>query len=529
MLKRRYWKPLAGIFFFILLISALLFSISLFKIDILMTEYLLLILAVMAFFVYLSGLLLFYGMRRKSSLARRVRRIIGVFLSIIFSVGFIYGTVLLLRIDSTKTAITSKPEVSLKAHVGVYVLKDDAAQSLSDMNGYRFAILGELGDEKLHSEYAVAKIREAIGTEIDTISYPGITDAAIALRDGEVQALAVNSIYISFLGDTENLKEFAKELRLIEEIPVPDLETKEDTTIVNNQEKTSDSVKDPARRPEKTTVKEEVYGEDRALVFYISGADKWDSNINNLRSDVNILMFVNPKTGQILLVNTPRDTFLDNPALGGGDKLTHCGIQGPENSMAALERFYGISIDNYIKVNYAGFESIVDAIGGITVEVPSNFIAENGTYFEKGVQNLDGEKALTFARERNAFGSGDLARGQNQLNILKAIIIKIKNTLPSVVLNYQELLDLLEGSIQTDLSSSQISDLSKVALRHMSEWEIKSYGLTGSSGMRVTASGGSEPLYIIWPDQNSVNFAIRLIDTLQKNEIITDALLSEAP
>lgn len=531
MLKRRVWKPIAASLFTIVLLSVLILFYMLLRVDFLIPEYLILVVAVFILFLYLIGVLLFYGIRRKRSTARRIRRIFGVILSVIMIAGCISGSIMLLRIDQAKSSVT-KVGSGIRALIGVYVKKDDPAQSLNDLADYPVAVLIP-GNERINSNYALGKIAESTGNLLAASEYPGITDAAKALRDGDVRAMAVNESYLSLLKDSESLKGFSDELRLIDEIAVPITATQDNTPeLIGGEDSSASSgppepTPTPVVTPEPTPVP--VYGEDDTLIFYISGIDRWGDEIANSHSDVNILVAVNAKTKQILVVNTPRDYFIENPALGGGDKLTHCAFQGVSNSMAALEKLYGIHINNYARVNYNGFVRFIMAIGdSITIDNPVAFrTADN--YFEAGQITLTGYQALDYARERHAFANGDLGRGQNHVRIILAVIDKLKSSGVSLLLNYSEIIDTMAGAFETDLTSSQISDLVKIASRDLSSWDVKTYAVSGSSGKRVTASGGSEPLYIIYPKFDTVEFASSLFSMISEDQLITDEILSGKP
>ena len=105
------------------------------------------------------------------------------------------------------------------------------------------------------------------------------------------------------------------------------------------------------------------------FVVYISGSDTRNLTLTTSRSDVNILAVVNPSTKQVLLINTPRDYYVDTAASAGAkDKLTHCGMYGIDCSMATLGNLYDEHVDYYVQINFNGFKTIVDAVGGITVE-----------------------------------------------------------------------------------------------------------------------------------------------------------------
>ncbi len=103
------------------------------------------------------------------------------------------------------------------------------------------------------------------------------------------------------------------------------------------------------------------------FVVYLSGVDNRGELTENARSDVNILAVVNPETKQVALINTPRDYYVDLAGTESKDKLTHAGLYGVETSMATLGNLYGVNVDHYIRINFAGFISIIDALGGVDV------------------------------------------------------------------------------------------------------------------------------------------------------------------
>lgn len=534
MLKRRVWKPIAGIIFLITLVSVALFFYSLLKLDILRTEYLIAVTAVLALLLFLVGFLLYHGLRRKRSTARRVRRILGVILAVVVTLICLLGSYLLSGLDRTREAVTNKGESEVRGYISVFVANDDAAQELADMGAYRFGVLAK--HDELNTKYALNEIRSRIGTEVEAISYPGITDAAAAMRNGEINAIAVSEGFLDILTEVEKYADFPDEIRLVETIAVPSsasLESVGEVKIETVAGQDAESpVEVPAVTPEPTPkpAVRKTYGEDETLIFYLSGIDKWEgTESRQSHSDVNILMAVNPKTHQILFINTPRDYFITNPALGGGDKLTHCAVQGVYNSIAALEQLYNIEVDNYVKVNFSGFVRFINAIGGVDVYSPVTFTNEDNISFVEGMNHLDGGGALVFARERHSFGDGDISRGKNQIRVLEGVIEKMKTSGMTILLNYNEILDTMAGTFETDLTSSQISDLIKVASRDLGDWEIKSYSSGGRLGMRTIASAGTELMSIIFPTQKTVDFATTLFNMILNDEVITDEKLDTAP
>lgn len=530
MLKRRVWKPIAGIIFLITLVSVALFFYTLLKLDILIPEYLMIATAVLALLLFLVGFLLYHGLHRKRSTARRVRRILGVILAVIVTLVSLLGTYLLSGLVRTRDAVTSKPQSEVRGYISVFVLNDDPAQDIAGMGDYSFGVMDKT--DELNTKYALNEINSRVGHEVSAISYPGISDIAAAMMSGDIQAIAVNGSFIDILTEIEKYESFPDEIRLVERIAVPNSATLESLGGVKIEGAAAPEIVEvPVETPEPTPkpAVRKTYGEDDTLIFYLSGIDNWEGLEGNSHGDVNILMAVNPRTRQILIVNTPRDFFVTNPAAGAGDKLTHCAKAGIYNSIAALDKLYNIEVDNYVKVNFSGFVRFINAIGGIDVYSPVAFTNEDNISFVEGMNHLDGGGALVFARERHVFGDGDISRGKNQIRVLEGIIEKMKTSGATILLNYNEILNTMAGSFETDLTSSQISDLIKVASMHLSDWEIKSYTSGGRLGMRVTATGGTEPLSIVFPTQKTVDFATTLFNMILNDEIITDEKLDTAP
>ena len=141
--------------------------------------------------------------------------------------------------------------------------------------------------------------------------------------------------------------------------------------------------------------------------IYISGIDTTGSIRNVSRSDANMLLTVNTKTHQILLTSIPRDYYVTLHTYKAKDKLTHSGIYGIKETVSTVEDFMGIDINYYVRVNFTTVIKMVDVIGGIDVYSDYEFVASSGDSFKKGMNHLNGEKALAFSRERYSFADGD--------------------------------------------------------------------------------------------------------------------------
>ena len=252
------------------------------------------------------------------------------------------------------------------------------------------------------------------------------------------------------------------------------------------------------------------------FVLYLSGVDNRGELTEKARSDVNILAVVNPTTKRVALINTPRDYYVDLAGTDSKDKLTHAGLYGVETSMATLGNLYGIQVDHYIRIDFSGFISIIDAVGGVDVYSDQAFtsVGSPGYYdpttFAEGWNHLDGKSALAFARERHAFASGDIQRGINQMKVIDAMANKLKS--PTVLMSFSKLMDAVSDCFVTSLSQEQISALVRMQLGDLASWDIESCSVTGSSGKSSQCySAKGQSLYVMKPDENSVNEAKALV------------------
>ena len=265
-----------------------------------------------------------------------------------------------------------------------------------------------------------------------------------------------------------------------------------------------------------------VFGEnkenkDRVFTMYISGIDSRSGLIAKSRSDVNIIATVNVDTRQVLLISTPRDFYVPLPISNGiPDKLTHAGIYGIDVSMGTLEMLYGTEIDYYFRVNFSGFEKIIDALGGITVHSDYTFTAGGYNYYE-GENTLNGAEALRFARERKSFSSGDRQRGKNQMAVIEAVIQKAMS--PAILAGYMDIMESVSGSFETSMPYDVIAELVRDQLDKGGSWNIVSYSVDGTGDNQIPYSM-STSAYVMIPDQSTVDAAIAKIQQVKNGEIL---------
>ena len=248
-----------------------------------------------------------------------------------------------------------------------------------------------------------------------------------------------------------------------------------------------------------------------AFNIYVSGIDAYGSIGTVSRSDVNMIISVNPQTKEILLTSIPRDMYLTLHSFGKKDKLTHSGIYGINETVNTVEDWLDIDLNYYVRVNFTTLIGVVDAIGGIDVESERAFKSSVSQYsYVKGTNHLSGEAALYFARERKSLG-GDSERIKNQQRVVKAVIDKVAS--PAILTKYTKILKSVQSKIQTSFTNEDITSFLQMYLGDLSNWTINSITIEGTESSGPTYSMGSNrQLYIVIPDEESVKAAQKSIN-----------------
>ena len=264
---------------------------------------------------------------------------------------------------------------------------------------------------------------------------------------------------------------------------------------------------------------------EHSFNVYLSGLDTSGSINTQSRSDVNMIITVNPKTHQLLLTSIPRDyqirlTEKDNAA----DKLTHTGIYGIQQTLESAEDLTGLDMNYYVKVNYSTVRRFIDAIGGIDVDSDYAFSTSGQAYheFRKGHNHLNGDQALAFARERHAFEDGDLQRNRDQEKIMTAILEKAAGS-TAILKHYSEILSACGDYLETSMSRDEISDLVKMQLDGGYHWTIHRQSMSGESTMAGVYSMGNQKVYVMIPDQENVKACVAQIRRVAGGKDFTGA------
>ena len=403
-------------------------------------------------------------------------------------------------INKTRSAISNiSGETTEVTQMAVYVKSDDAADSVEATAGYTYGILSSLDRE--NTDGAVAHLNSQFGTEVQTKEYAGLTELADGILNGEVNAMLLNSGYLSVYEDMDGYTDFSTKIK---EVGTVDVES----TIQSAEESTP-------IEPITTANGGKVY------TIYLSGIDTRGEMTAKSRSDVNIIATVNTDTHEILLVSTPRDYFVPLSISGGApDKLTHAGIYGIDVCMDTLGMLYDIDINYYFRINFGGFVKVIDALGGITVNSDYDFDSKNilGYHFNKGENYVNGEQALIFARERYAFQEGDRQRGKNQMEVIRGVVKKALS--PEILTSYSSILSSLDGCFGTNITYEEIAQILQQQLTNGGDWTIVSYSVNGTGATEKPYSM-SQKAYVMVPDYNTVDKAKSLMEKVRNGEVVT--------
>ena len=197
---------------------------------------------------------------------------------------------------------------------------------------------------------------------------------------------------------------------------------------------------------------------DNVSILFIGVDDSEERNDSNPRSDALILATLNNEKRTVKMVSIPRDSYVYIPYLNYKDKITHAhAFGGTLATIETVEELFDIPIEYYVKMNFNAFIDVVDALGGIEVEVPYDRLEldENDNYtiqLKKGLQNLDGREALALARTRKA--DSDIERGKRQQEILKAIANKASNI--TSIGSYGAIIDAVGANMKTDMKFDEM-------------------------------------------------------------------------
>ncbi len=462
----------------LLLLISFILIIILLQVPVIPSKYM-----VLLFMIYIPivGLLSLFLINKK---IKKKIKICSIIMSTIITIFILFVCLYLNRTIGFMNKIKSK-DYQIEKYYAI-VLKNSPVNSLKELENKNIGLFKNEStsyDEALNKYHSIVTAKDIFYEDYETL-----------LKDflnNKIDGLFISEVLKGILEDND--VHFNEKIKIIE------------TIEVNVQNK---------------TVSKEANVTKETFNIYISGIDVYGKISSVSRSDVNIIATVNPTTHQVLLTSIPRDYYVPlHGKTGYKDKLTHAGIYGVDMSIKTLEDLLDIDINYYIRVNFTTLISLVDAIGGIEVESEYAFTAISGEKFKKGTNKLNGKQALAFSRERKAFIDGDRQRGKNQQKVLTAIINKTLSS-KTLITKYMNILDTLEDSFETNMPSSKIYDLVNMQIDKMPKWTIQSVSLNGHDANNYTYSYPKQRLYVMEPNEQTVNAVKTAIKDIIDDKII---------
>ena len=469
-------KTLKIVFGLILSISTIYLLYETFTMGIFPTKYLIPGAIVVMLIV---GLLTFWLLKSNKVLSKIIL--------VIVSIAMVFATTKVSEIEAMINNITGANTDTHTIHI--MVRKDSKYETFEDVKDLTFN--ANTAMDAANIEKARELIKETENQNIHIKKYDNYTDL---LKD-----FNKNKKSVLLMSDSN--------IPLMEEI---DEDFVENTRIIKSYSYTTTHVDES-----NTNVSKDTFS------IYITGIDTKGPINSTSRSDVNMIVTVNPQTHQILLTSIPRDFYVVLHTLGKKDKLSHSGVYGAMETVKTVEDFMGIDIDYYLRVNFSSVVNIVDALGGVDVYSKYSFTSfHNKTTFKKGMNSMNGYQALGFVRERYSLPGGDDSRVQNQQALLTGIINKAMT--PAVIKNYSAFLSSMSDSFQTSIPSKQLNTLIRNQIDSMANWEIFNYQLAGTVQKNYhTYSMPGVMRVVKEPHMETIEKAKSLIHTMESNELLT--------
>ncbi len=387
-----------------------------------------------------------------------------------------------------------------QAHPDIFT-STEVSENIEDYAGDVF--ISSIAVDSVNQNYALQQLQKDLNANVSIIDRQTLLDAVNSLYNNEGQVMVLSNTMMSMITEEEGYGDFLNNVTMVTSY------TKE---VEDTVEKTDVSL---------TTKPFCVFfgGNDEEGDLYLQG-----------RTDVDMMVTVNPNSHQIAIVAMPRDSYVPNPYYGEGayDKLTHLGLCGIDNTLNGLNQLFGLNgaLNNYVVINFTTYRQIIDALGGVDVDNDVEFTSEfDGQYYPAGPIHLEGNYALTYVRERYAFVNGDFERNLHQQMVMQAMIQKLCS--PEVIVHFESLLKALEGTFMTNISSDSIYALCKKQFNENISWNIVSYHIEGDASGYEYCTAEGDYRSVVYPYDNQIEFVSNVMNSVINGDIVTQEVLPE--
>ena len=400
--------------------------------------------------------------------------------------GLAFGNYFIFKTDNTFDKVTSLAD-SKATSTSIVVLKASSIEKEKDLAGAKIGTILDMDEE---ATSRMLKDLDSDKIKYTTKDYSSLEDLMSAFYYKQVDAICLNEKYRDILHEGGTYFNFQTDSRVVHQ------------NVYYTKVTKKDNPSDPVRNITRDT-----------FTVLVSGNDSYGTlQDSNTRSDANLLLTVNPKTGTILMTSIPRDYYVelvcpDNEEQacpeGSYDKLTHSGLMGVKSTEKTIEKALGITINYNIRINFSSVVSLVDALDGIDLDIKKGeevdiFYTNSQPGLSVGKHHVDGETALAFARERHAYADGDNQRVRNQQKVFKAMFKRMIS--PKMITNYGKFMDALAVAFDTNLSGNEISKFVKYELNSMPKWKIESYAIVADSDTKFCYQAQSYASVVVQND-----------------------------
>ncbi|MCI5773561.1 MAG: LCP family protein, partial [Erysipelotrichaceae bacterium] len=404
-----------------------------------------------------------------------------VILVVVFSLLSGYGSYASLKLNRNVNKIVTTGEqqevveAAIVAKQGVTAVSELDGKTVGIMAGAKYTDIGKSNIE-------------SVVTSVDYSEYTDLNSLFTALVADEVDAAIMPSNYVGIFEVVAGYEEALESLSTVE--------TFKDTVTVSVDKSEKDITSEP-------------------ISILVLGVDEG-------RSDANMLVTFNPISLTITMTSIARDSYVPIACYAGqaSDKLGHARVQGIQCTIDTIENLLDVEIDYYFESNFQGVVDIVDALGGIVINNPYEFVGQNSsderghyTVWIPAGENVpvNGEQALAFARERHLYATGDFQRQANQQQVVTSILTTAMRTRDlNKLLN---VLDAAGDNITTNITVDQFIDLFNYVMKKTSriynQENIESvFNIVGSRVTGYNSSVWSESaqlaLSIVRPYEGSI-------------------------
>lgn len=456
--KKKNKRPISKFMTIFMIVSLALLIFQIIKLNLLPAKLIVLVSLVMVILCLIILLILHFKAKKF------LPRLLAGFITLCMCVGLAYGNYFIYKTDNTFDVVTSLAD-SKATTTSIVVLKSSSIKKESGLKGKKIGTILDM-DKKPTKRMLDDLNKDNI--KYTTKDYSNLDELMEAFYSGEVDAICLNEKYRDILHETQAYFTFQTDTRIIHQ------------NVHYTKVEKSDNLSDPVNDISKD-----------AFTVLVSGNDSYGTlQDSNTRSDANLLLTVNPKTGTILMTSIPRDYYVElvcpddetesTCPVGSYDKLTHSGLMGVKSTEKTIEKALGIKINYNVRINFSSVVNLADALDGIDLDIKKGeevdiFYVNSQPGLSVGKHHVDGETALAFARERHAYADGDNQRVRNQQKVFKAIFKRIVS--PKMITNYGKFMDALAVAFDTNLSGDEISKFVKYELNNMPDWKIESYAI----------------------------------------------------